>query len=216
LVRKGVAVWLLGSLTILAGLHALDGFFWLMGFESNSLLLTLYPFGRLLGPINPVLYFSCALAMVFALWGGTTIVALRNPLESFLGRVLEDGKKENQADVELLETRTSVLEMMSETLSNNSELLAGLRDVVFSVRGEVLSVRPLGKGLEQLCKDVRSLKKTMSRLEKEVRKQKQCPACGRRVLTEFRLCPYCGENLLKPRVNESAALLPPLTVVNGK
>jgi hypothetical protein len=216
LVRKGVAVWLLGSLTILAGLHALDGFFWLMGFESESLLLTLYPLSGFLGSISPILYFSCALVMVFAFWGGTTVVALRNPIESFLGKVLEDGKKENQADVELLEARTSVLEMMSETLSNNSELLAGLRDVVFSVRGEVLSVRPLGKGLEQLCNDVRSLKKTMSRLEKEIRKQKQCPACGRRVLTEFRLCPYCGENLLKPRMSGSTAMLPPLAVANGK
>jgi len=123
MVRKGVAVWILGSLTFLAGLHALDSFLLFTGIENESILLSIYPFTGTLISVNTVLYLICSLAAVFLLWGGTTVVALRNPIETFLGKVLEDGRKENQTDVELLEARTSILEMMSETLENNSKLL---------------------------------------------------------------------------------------------
>ncbi|MFQ6068177.1 MAG: hypothetical protein ACE5KD_01395 [Candidatus Bathyarchaeia archaeon] len=216
MVRKGVAVWVLGSLTFLAGLHALDGFLWLTGKESESVLLAVYPFTGLLGTVNPVLYLFCSLVAVFLLWGGTTVVALRNPIETFLGKVLEDGRKENQADVELLEARTSILEMMSETLANNSKLLAGLRDVVFNVRSEVLRLEPLNKSVEALKDDVERIKKMMKRLEKEIKKYKLCPACGREVLAEFRLCPYCGENLLKPAVDSGAVMLAALPVTRAE
>ena len=216
MVRKGFAVWVLGSLTFLAGLHALDGFLWLTGNESESLLLSVYPFTKLLDPIDPILYLLCSLVAVFLLWGGTAMVALRNPIETFLGKVLEDGKNENQADVELLEARTSILEMMSETLENNSKLLAGLRDVVFNVRGEVLSLEPLNKTVETVKGDVEALKKLMRRLEKEIKKYKLCPACGREISAEFRLCPYCGENLLKPAVDSGAMLLAALPISSDK
>ncbi len=216
MVRKGVAVWILGSLTFLAGLHALDGFLWLVGNESESWFLTIYPFTTLIGTVNPLLYMMCSLIATLLLWGGTAVVALRNPVEAFLGKMLEDGKKDNQADVELLETKTSVLEMMSETLENNSKLLAGLRDVVFNVRGEVLSLEPLGKGVEELKSDVEDLKKMIKRLEREVKKYKLCPACGREILAEFRLCPYCGENLLKPAVDSGAVMLAALPMVKNK
>ncbi len=210
--RKGIVVWVLGSLTFLAGLHALDGFLWLTGTESESLLLAVYPFTGLVGTINPVVYLLCSLVAVFLLWGGTTVVALRNPIETFLGKVLEDGRRENQADVELLETRTSILEMMSETLENNNKLLSGIQDITLNVRSEVLSLEPLNESVEALKGDVESLKKMMKRLEKEIKKYKLCPACGREVLAEFRLCPYCGENLLKPTVDSGAVMLAALPV----
>lgn len=216
MVRKGVAVWILGSLTFLAGLHVLDGFLWLTGNENEPLLLLFYPFTKLLGTVNPTLYLLFSLTAAFLLWGGTTIVALRNPIETFLGKVLEDANKENQADVELLEARTSILEMMSETLENNSKLLAGLRDVVFNVRSEVLSLDPLKKSVEKLKDDVDGLKKMLKRLEREVKKYKLCPACGREVLAEFRLCPYCGENLLKPAVDGGAVMLAALPLSQGR
>jgi len=211
-VRKGVAVWFLGCLTFLAGLHALDGFLWLTGKESASLFLTMYPLSGLLGGVEPVPYLLCSLFAVFLLWGGTTVVALRNPIEAFLGRVLEDGKRENQEDVEFLEAKTSILEMMSETLADNSKLLAGLRDVVFNVRSEVLRLNPLSKSVEHLQADVEGLKRMMKRLEREIKKYKTCPACGREIMVEFRLCPYCGENLLKPAANSGAAMLAALPV----
>jgi rubrerythrin len=206
-VRKGVAVWVLGSLTFLAGLHSLDGFLWLTGNQSQSVFLTLYPFTKLLGSIGSDIYLLCSLTAVFLLWGATTIVALRNPIEAFLGKVLEDGKRENDGDVELLETRTSILEMMCETLENNSKMLSGLRDVVFNVRSEVLNLEPLEKRVESLKSDVKGLKKIMKRLETEIRKYQLCPACGREIMEKFRLCPYCGENLLKPRVKGETVMV---------
>lgn len=218
MVRKSVAVWVLGSLTFLAGLHALDGFLWLMDDNSGSLLLTIYPFTELAEMIGPLLYLAISLTVTFLLWGGTTVIALRNPIEAFLGKVLEDGKLENQTDVELLETKTGILEMISETITHNSKLLAGLRDVVFNVRSEVLRIEPLAKNIEALKGDVERLKKTMKRLEREIRKRKLCPACGREILAEFRLCPYCGENMLKPAVDSVAVMMAalPLSQAKGK
>ncbi len=218
MVRKGVAVWVLGSFTFLAGLHVLDGFLWLTGSQTKSLLLSVYPFIRFLGPVDPILYLLCSLTTVFLFWGGTTVVALRNPIETFLGKVLEDGKKENQADVELLEAKGGILEMMSETLETNGKLLAGLRDTVLNVRGEVLNISPLCDSVESLKDDVESLGKTVKRLEREVKKHKLCPSCGREILTEFRLCPYCGENLLKPTVDSGSVMLAamPLSGIDKK
>lgn len=216
MVRKGVAVWILGSLTFLAGLHALDGFLWLTGTTNESFLLLIYPFVGTLEIINPLLYLSCSLIAAFLLWGGTTVVALRSPVETFLGKVLEDGKKENQADVELLEAKTSILEMMSQTLENNNKMLGGVRDLLFNVRSEVLSLEPLSETVEALKSDFDGLKKIIKRLEKEVKKHKLCPACGRKVSAEFRLCPYCGENLLKPAVDSGAVMLAALPLSRDK
>jgi len=172
----------------------------------------MYPLSGLLGGVEPVPYLLCSLFAVFLLWGGTTVVALRNPIEAFLGKVLEDGKRENQEDVEFLEAKTSILEMMSETLADNSRLLAGLRDVVFNVRSEVLRLNPLSKSVEHLQADVEGLKRMMKCLEREIKKYKTCPACGREIMAEFRLCPYCGENLLKPAANSGAVMLAALPV----
>jgi RNA polymerase-binding transcription factor DksA len=211
-VRKGVAVWVLGSLTFLAGLHVLDGFLWLTGNQAEPTFLSVYPFTRFLEPVDPVFYTLGSLVATFMLWGGTAVFGLQNPIEAFLGRVLEDGRRENQADVELLETKTGILEMMSETLESNSKLLAGLRDTVLNVRSEVLSIEPLAKTVENLKGELESMKKMMKRLEREVKKYKICPACGREIMAEFRLCPYCGENLLKPSVDSGSVMLAALPV----
>lgn len=216
MVRKGVAVWILGSLTFIAGLHVLDSFLWLTGNESEPLLLAIYPFTQLLETTDPIVYLICSLVAAFFLWGGTTLIALQNPIETFLRKVLEDGKKENQSDVELLEAKTSIFEMMSETLENNGRLLSGLRDVVFNVRSEVLNIKPLNKSIEGLKNDVERLKTMMKRLERAVKKYKLCPACGRKVLAEFRICPYCGENLLKPAVDSGAVMLAALPIPHAK
>ncbi|MGB9135389.1 MAG: hypothetical protein WCC63_07420 [Candidatus Bathyarchaeia archaeon] len=212
MVRKSVAVWVLGSLTFLAGLHVLDGFLWLTGNQASAALLQVYPFVRFLEPVDPVVYMLGSFVAVFLLWGGTTTVALRNPIEAFLGKVLEDGRKENQPDTELLETKTSILEMMSATLENNSKMLARLQDTVSNVRSEVLSLDPLSDSVEGLKSDVEGLRKMVKRLEREVKKYKLCPSCGREIMAEFRLCPYCGENLLKPAVDSGSVMLAALPV----
>lgn len=216
MVQKGVAVWLLGFLTFCAGMHVLDGFLWLTGNNSESLFLSFYQFAGSFEAADPLLYLVCSLGVMILFWGGTAMVAMRSPIEVFLGKVLEDGKKENQGEVELLEAKTSVLEMISETLTGNSELLAGLRDVVFNVRSEVMRFGSLNKSVEALKDDVSRLKCMMKRLENQVKKCKVCPACGRDVLAEFRLCPYCGENLLKPKDNGGVALLPVFSAYSSK
>ncbi len=216
MVRKGIAVWILGGLTFIAGLHALDAFLWLTESQEKSQFLALYPFTKFFDAVNPAVYLLCSIGAVFVLWGGTAVVALRNPIEVFLGKVLEDGNKENQADVELLEARTSVLEMMSATLEENSKLLSGLRDTIFNVRSEVLSFKPMKEGVEELRSDVEGLRKIVKRLEREVKKYKLCPACGRDILAEFRLCPYCGENLLKPAVDSGSVMLAAIPMAKEK
>jgi hypothetical protein len=173
-------------------------------------LLNLYPFSGAFDFISPIAYLLCSFVAAFLLWGATTIVALRNPIEAFLGKVLEDGKKENQADVELLETRTSILEMLSETLQDNSKLLGGLKDIALNVRREVLRIEPLNESVESLKNDMETMKQMIGLLESKVSRYKLCPACGRDILPQFRLCPYCGENLLKPATTDDRVLLPPL------
>ena len=214
MVKKGVTVWILGSLTFLAGLHSLDSFLWITGDKVKPFLLSSYPFDGILDAINPIIYLVCSVAATCLLWGGTTIVALRNPIEAFLGKALEDGKSENQAEVEFLEAKTSILEMMSETLASNSRSLAGLRDVIFGVRSEVLKLESMNKRVETLSSDIVEVKKTVKSLEKEIKKYKLCPACGRDVLPEFRLCPFCGENLLKPAAHNQDTILASLPVLS--
>lgn len=207
MVRKGVVVWILGSLTFLVGLHTLDGFLWMTGNLVDPMILAIYPSNELFNILNPSAYFICSLVVLFFLWGGTVVVALRNPIETFLGKVLEDGRKESQGDVELLEAKTGILEMMSETLTNNSQLLSGLRDVVFNVRSEVLRLDPLNEHVEAMRSDVEQLKRTIKKLEREIKRQKLCPACGREISEKFRLCPYCGENLLKPSMSSERIMV---------
>jgi predicted nucleic acid-binding Zn ribbon protein len=214
-VKKGVTVWILGSLTFLAGLHSLDSFLWLTSNEVKPILLSYYPVQGILDTINPIIYLICSVAATFLFWGGTTIVALRNPIETFLGKALEDGKSENQAEVEFLEAKTSILEMMSETLTNNSRSLAGLRDVIFGVRSEVLKLGSMNSRVEDLSSEIVEVRKTIKRMEREIKKHKLCPVCGRDILPEFRLCPFCGENLLKPVTGSHDTMLASLPALSS-
>jgi predicted nucleic acid-binding Zn ribbon protein len=214
-VKKGVTVWILGSLTFWAGLHSLDSFLWLTSNDVKPILLSFYPVDGILDAINPIIYLICSVAATFLFWGGTTIVALRNPIETFLGKALEDGRNENQAEVEFLEAKTSILEMMSETLTTNSRSLAGLRDVIFGVRSEVLKLGSMNRRVEDLSSDIVDVKKTIKSLEREIKKHKLCPVCGRDILPEFRLCPFCGENLLKPVADSPNTMLASLPVLSS-
>ncbi len=164
MVRKGLSVWILGSLTFLAGLHSLDAFLWLAGIQGESSFLSHYP-QFLAESINSLLYMILSLSSTFLLWGGTATIALQNPIEAFLGRVLEDGKKENASDVELLEAKTSVLEMMSETLEENSGSLSKLTDVVFNIRSSVIRLEALSQNVEALKNEVVGLKKSVQGLK---------------------------------------------------
>ena len=194
--RKGLKVWFLGSLTFLSALFTLEAFLWLTN-NTKLVLLNLLPFTDLLGPVNPMLYLIGTLITTLLLWGATATVALHNPLENFLGKVIEDGKKENEAETEFLETKTSILEMFSDTLNENTKSLASLKDLTQNIRTEVVNLRPLREELENLKTNLTYLNKSIKRLQQNMSKRKLCPACGRKVSEKFRLCPFCGENLLK-------------------
>jgi hypothetical protein len=163
-VSKCLSVWILGSMTFLAGLHSLDAFLWLSGMQGQSFFLSHYP-EVLAESISALLYMILSISSTFLLWGGTASVALQNPIEAFLGRVLEDGKKENASDVELLEAKTSVLEMMSETLADNSGSLSKLTDVVFNIRSSVLRLEAMNQNVEALKNEVEGLRKSFQGLK---------------------------------------------------
>jgi len=178
--RKGLSVWILGSLTFLAGLHSLDAFFWLAGMQEQSFFLSNYP-EILANSIGSILYMILSISSTFLLWGGTASVALQNPIENFLGKVLEDGKRENESDVELLEAKTSVLEMMSETLSDNSGSLSKLTDVVFNIRSSILRLETMNQNVEALKIEVKSLRKSVQSL-KTVKRTPRRPRAKKQVI----------------------------------
>ncbi len=122
-----------------------------------------------------------SISSTFLLWGGTASVALQNPIENFLGKVLEDGKRENESDVELLEAKTSVLEMMSETLSDNSGSLSKLTDVVFNIRSSVLRLEAMNQNVEALKIEVKSLRKSVQSL-KPVKRTPRRPRAKKQVI----------------------------------
>jgi rRNA maturation endonuclease Nob1 len=204
----------LGSLTFSSALFTLEAFLWLtMG--SRPVLLNHLPFIELVGQIDPLHYFIGALTVTFFFWGATAIVALHNPVEAFLSKVVEDGRKENEKEVELLEAKTSILEMMSDTLNENTSALTSLRDVTFNVRAEILNLSTLRVEVENLKNMLTHLNRSIKKLEQKMSEQKVCPTCGKKVSETFRICPFCGENLLKPTC-EVITLQPVISMEKSK
>ena len=196
---KGVAVWILGSLTFLAGLHVLEAFFALTQ-NAPIVLLKLYPFSPLLGSVNVVAYFWGSLIAAFILWGATCIIALRNPLDILLSRVLKDAQSENEEEVSLFSTKGNFLELMNEGLIRNTIEISNVKDLMQNVRAEVVSLRPLQNAMEVMKSDMTSLKTSLKKLETNFLRNLMCPACGKDVQPGFRICPYCGEDLLRQKI----------------
>lgn len=196
---KGLAVWILGSLTFLAGLHVLEAF--LAWTQNGSItLLWMYPFSGMLGSIDAGLYFWASLGVAFALWGATSIVALRSPLDMLLCRILNDAKSENEEEVSLVSAKSGFLEMMNEGLMNNTVELNSVKDLLFNMRAEVVSLRGLHDMVGGVKSDLTCLKSSLKKLETNLTKNTLCPACGKDVQPDFRICPYCGEDLLKRKI----------------
>jgi hypothetical protein len=196
---KGVAVWILGSLTFLASLHVLEAFFALTQ-HSSIVLLRLYPFSGLFGTVDVVVYFWVSLAVAFVLWGATCIVALRSPLDILLSKILKDAQLENEEEVSVVSTKGNFLEMMNEGLIGNTVELGNVKDLLFNVRAEVVNLRSLQDVVGCVKSDVASLKSSLKKLEADLTRSVVCPACGRSVQPDFRICPYCGDDLLKEKI----------------
>ena len=196
---KGVAVWILGSLTFLAGLQVLDAFFALTR-NGSITLLKLYPFSAWLGSVDVVAYFWGSLIATFVLWGATCIVAFRSPLDMLLSRILRDAQSENEEEVSLVSAKGNFLEMMNEGLISNTIELNNVKDLLQNVRTEVVSLSGLQNTVSSVKSDITSLKTSLKKLETNLSRNELCPACGKDVQPDFRICPYCGEDLLKEKI----------------
>lgn len=196
---KGVAVWVFGSLTFLAVLHVLEAFFALT-LNGSIVLLRLYPFSSLFGAIDVVMYFWVSLAVASVLWGVTCIIALRNPLDTWLNMILRDSQLKNEEEVNIVSAKGNVLDMMNEGLINNAVELGNVKDLVTNVRAEVVGLRGLQDVVCGVKSDLVSLKASLKKLEGDLTRSVVCPACGRGVQPDFRVCPYCGEDLLRQKV----------------
>ena len=196
---KGIAVWILGSLTFLAALHVLEAFFALTQ-NAPTVLLKLYPFSPWLGSVNVVAYFWGSLIATFLLWGATCIIALRNPLDMLLSRVLRDAQSENEEEVSLLSAKGNYLELMNEGLIRNTIEISNVKDLMQNVRAEVVNLRPLQDAVGGIRSDITSLKTSLKKLETSLSRNVLCPACGKDVQSDFRICPYCGEDLLREKI----------------
>jgi NADH pyrophosphatase NudC (nudix superfamily) len=183
----------------LAGLHVLEAFFALTQ-NAPIVLLKLYPFSYLLGTINVAAYFWGSLIAAFILWGATCIIALRNPLDTLLSRVLKDAQSENEEEVSLVSAKGNFLELMNEGLIRNTIEISNVKDLMQNVRAEVVSLRSLQDAVGGMKSDMTSLKTSLKKLETNLSRNVLCPACGKDVQKDFRICPYCGEDLLREKI----------------
>ena len=195
LANKGISVWLFSSLTFIALLHLADAIsVWV--FNNEIRLLKLYPFiGEKLQAITPITYFWVSAAATFILWGITCAIAFKNPVETFLTKVLSDAKTQGAVEAQLLEEKSEILDAMSETIESNNEILAQVRDLICNVRTEVKEIRPLNESVEKIKTELNTLRKEIKKIEEKIRFPNLCPACGKPLMPEFKICPYCGENI---------------------
>ena len=168
-------------MTFLAVLHTFDALVGLMLGNTNS-LLKLYPFKNLLGNMDVATYFWASITSAFILFGITCAVAFHNPIEALINKTLAEVELEENPSDRTLESKASVLEMISDTLTSNSVVLQSVKDDVKVVRYEMSN-----------------LKTRLDTLEKDLTKLLKCPSCGKDISPDFKLCPFCGE-LLHPHI----------------
>jgi len=149
---------------------------------NTDLLQKLYPFRNLFGDIDFATYFLASLVFTFILSGITCAVAFHNPIEALINKTLAEVELEENPSDHALESKASVLEMISDTLTSNSVVLQSVKDDVNAVRY-----------------DMSNLKTRLDRLEKDLTKLMKCPSCGKDISPDFKLCPFCGE-LLHPHI----------------
>jgi len=203
---KAVVVWIFGFLTFLAILNTLEAFFALT--QSTPItLLRLYPFSNWFGTVDVSMYFLGSLSATFVLWGVTCFIALRNPLDIWLGKILKEAQAENEEEVSIVSTKGNILEMMNDSLLNNSIELNNVKDLLSNVRAEMLGMRPVKDVVEHLKSDMTHLKTTLKKLETNLTRNRICPACAKDVQPDFRICPYCGENLLTEIVLKEPSII---------
>jgi len=199
LVRKGIAIWLFSSLTVISLAHLIDAIYSIL-FNTPIKLLQLYPLiNEKLQGITPTAYFWISTSATLILWGITCTIAFENPVETFLNKVLSDAKTQSAVETQLLEDKSEVLDAMYETIESDNQILAQVKDLMHNVRTDVKEIQPLKEGLEKIKTELSSLKKELKKIEERIQFPNICPACGKPLLPEFNMCPYCGENIKLPK-----------------
>jgi rRNA maturation endonuclease Nob1 len=193
--KKGIAIWLFTTLTFIALIHLIDAAAAVI-FNSPTQLLQLYPFlNQQLQqiPINIYLYVSAASTTIF--WAITCLIAVDNPVEEFLNKILSDAKKQTTTEAQLLESKSEIFDLMYETIESDSETLAQVKDLMRNMRAEVKDIQPIKETMEKTRTELGSLKREIKALEEKLLFTIVCPACGKMLRPDFKLCPYCGENI---------------------
>ena len=192
--KKGIAIWIFSSLTVISLIHVIDAASALF-FNNPTQILRLYPFiSQQLQQIPLDVYFCTAAAVTITLWAATCLIAFDNPVEIFLNKILSDVKSQSTTEAQIIESKSEIFDLMYETIESNSETLAQVKDLMRNVRAEVKDIRPMKEVMEVTKTELRSLKKQMQTLEEKLLFNIVCPACGKMLRADFKLCPYCGEN----------------------
>ncbi len=193
--RKGIAIWLFSSLTVISLIHLIDAASALL-FNNPTHVLQLYPLiNQQLQQIPVDIYLCAATASTIILWAITCLVAFENPVETFLNKILSDVKNQSTTEAQIIESRSEVLDLMYETIEADSETLAQVKDLMRNVRVEVRDIRPMKETMEKTKTELTTLKKQIKTLEEKLLFNIVCPACGKMLRADFRMCPYCGETI---------------------
>ena len=193
--KKGIAIWLFSSITVISLIHAIDAASALF-FGNPTQILQLYPgIGQQLQQIPLDIYLYTAATATVILWAATCLIAFDNPVETFLNKILSDAKNQSTTEAQLIESKSEVFDLMYETIEADSETLAQVKDMMRNIRVEVKDIQPMKETMEVTRTELRNLKKQMQTLEEKLLFNIVCPACGKMLRADFKLCPYCGENV---------------------
>jgi len=193
--RKGIAIWLFSSLTVISLIHLIDAASALI-FNNPTQILQLYPLiNQQLQQIPLDVYFYLAAPSTIILWAITCLIAFDNPVETFLNKILSDVKNQSNTESQLLETKSDLFDLMYETVESDSETLAQVQDLMRNIRVEVKDIQPMKETMEKTRTELGSIKKQMKTLEEKLLFNIVCPVCGKMLRPDFKLCPYCGDSI---------------------
>jgi rRNA maturation endonuclease Nob1 len=193
--KKGLAIWLFSTLTLISFLHLIDAINAIV-FNNRIRLLQLYPFiNEQLEQIPIDAYFYVSVASTVILWGITCVIAFDNPVEAFLNKIMSDAKKQSATETQLLESKSELLELTYETVESDRETLAQVKDLMCNVRSDVRDIQPMKEIMEKTQIEIGNLKKQIKIFDEKLHFTILCSACGKPLMPEFKICPYCGENV---------------------
>ena len=193
--KKGIAIWLFSTITVISFIHLIDAASALL-FNNSIQLLQLYPFiNQQLQQLPTYAYFYISAASTVILWAITCLIAFDNPVETFLNRILSDVKSQTTTEAQIFESKSELFDLMYETVESDSETLAQVKDLMRNIRVEVKDIQPIKETMEKTRTELVSLKRQIKTLEEKLLFTIVCPVCGKMLRLDFKLCPYCGENI---------------------